>query len=514
MRGTLLCGAVAAFLLLGASHVHGALAWIACVPLVIACGDVGRWPRAAAAGAVFGTVVACVGNVPWVAEAMRQYFTVSLPAAVAASVVLGLTCGAVFGCILGLLIWCALRLPRPWALAAVPAVWVTWETLLASVFPYYPWVSLAATQGHIPALLQVVSIVGQAGLSFALAATGTAVGLGVCVYRRRPALAAGYLLAGIGTLALPAAYGRIRLMTHGPGARSGCLVSAVDARIASADLPRDWVLQRYAAISRRALAGYPSVVVWPESALPGYLETDPILLGDLRRWVHSSGMPLIAGGPRLAWTRGWQRQEFNAAFEIRPDGPLQVYDKRQLVPFAEYWPRLLGRRRPAWLAAQDAVAGRRPAIFAAGTCRLGVLICFEADHPLLARELAEAGAASLLVLSNDAHLPPAAVSLELIQARLRAVETGLPVVRAANDGASIAYDAFGRVLETPIGGVLTVRLPPPIWVIAPRGAPVFVGLCWLATALIVARAAWRHSGSAVGQKAPKLSVTGPESPLS
>src|SRR6185295_13359696 len=101
------------------------------------------------------------------------------------------------------------------------------------------------------------------------------------------------------------------------------------------------------------------------------------------------------------------------------------------VPFAERWPALLGAP-PASLGVVEAGSGATLFRLAPDT-PFGVLICFEITAPDGARELAQRGARFLVNLTNDAwfaaapHLPWAAV---------RAVETGVPVVRAANHGVS------------------------------------------------------------------------------
>ncbi|MEW6269689.1 MAG: nitrilase-related carbon-nitrogen hydrolase, partial [Thermodesulfobacteriota bacterium] len=113
----------------------------------------------------------------------------------------------------------------------------------------------------------------------------------------------------------------------------------------------------------------------------------------------------------------------------------------------------------------------------AGRCALGVMICFEAERPDLARELAASGADALVIASNDAPLPHRAVGAEVAQARLRALETGLPVLRVANGGESLAIDRYGRVTARGDGVValragVTPRLAP-----ATYASRLLLGLC-------------------------------------
>jgi apolipoprotein N-acyltransferase len=213
-------------------------------------------------------------------------------------------------------------------------------------------------------------------------------------------------------------------------------------------------------------------VVWPESALP----VSPLVDGELRRRLHRLaaewGVVLISGGPRLVWTGGWQPRVFNSVFRVAAAGPVEHYDKRRLVPFAEYWPAV-GVPRPGWLPAEETEPGRRARLFTAGSCRLAVLVCFEGHDAGLARQSALAGADALLVLSNDAHLPPAASRLEVAQLRLRAVETGLSVVRAANHGPSAVIDGRGRLLDSSSAGSLVAGIAAP-----PATAPALRWAWW------------------------------------
>jgi len=174
MTGAILGGLTAALLLLGAGHVHGLLAWAVCAPLIVVCG--GGVARAGGAGAVFGIAVTVGGHASWVGAAGERYFGLPPVLAIGAAGTLAVPCGALFGALLGVALHCAERWPVPWSILMVGAVWAAWEASILAVFPYYPWASLAATQADTPLLLQVASVAGQGGLSFAIAAAGAAFG--------------------------------------------------------------------------------------------------------------------------------------------------------------------------------------------------------------------------------------------------------------------------------------------------------------------------------------------------
>jgi apolipoprotein N-acyltransferase len=207
----------------------------------------------------------------------------------------------------------------------------------------------------------------------------------------------------------------------------------------------------------------PDLVVWPETAIPfllNHIDDDLSLLSDAAR-----GAPLVFGIQR----RDAERRAFNSLVVMGPGGQVQsVYDKRHLVPFGEYMPgaRLLGQMGATGLARNLGVgftAGSEPGpVHLSGIGKAIPLICYEG---IFAEEVTDSGdrARLLLLITNDAWFGQAAGPRQhLAQARLRAIEQGLPMVRVANTGISAMIDPQGRIAASlPLGvdGALDVRLP-------------------------------------------------------
>ena len=198
------------------------------------------------------------------------------------------------------------------------------------------------------------------------------------------------------------------------------------------------------------LAGPGQVVVTPESF---FAEPPPQtaegVWADLLRQVEHSGVTLLLGMPHALRDETGLRI-INTALQLAP-GRASIYGKRRLVPAGEYlpWPSLMG-----WIDGQAfgrSLDGPRPApdalvqplLIAARVT--GVLICHEMSFALEAAERA-AGAEWLVVLSEDGWIDHPAYRQQMVSlARLRAMETGLPLLRVANGGPTLLALPDGQV---------------------------------------------------------------------
>lgn len=150
-----------------------------------------------------------------------------------------------------------------------------------------------------------------------------------------------------------------------------------------------------------------------------------------------------------------------------------VYIKRHLVPFGEYVPMrkffmiVFPPLAEIGMLSEDLTEGDKSEIFTIehnGTkINLGGLICFDSIYESLAYDSAKEGADILCVSTNDSWFEDSrAVYMHCDQSRLRAIETGLPVVRAANTGISAIISANGEVIESIpplVEGYLVLNIP-------------------------------------------------------
>jgi apolipoprotein N-acyltransferase len=246
------------------------------------------------------------------------------------------------------------------------------------------------------------------------------------------------LATGLAIAISAAGFGALRLAAVPPGeAGTGIELGLVDVGVTAASARS---LDAYLAASRRG-GSSPSALVWPESALPTDIERDRAAWGEIARFLDATGATLIAGGPGSSLRADGQLARFNSVHVLRPAQGLRSSHKRRLVPFAERWPALLGAP-PA--AVGELAAGGELSVLDMGGRLFGVLICFEITDGQGARTLARDGAAFILNPTNDAWFTGAAPHFPW--AVIRAVESGVPVVRAANAGVSAVIDRYGRAL--------------------------------------------------------------------
>lgn len=154
-------------------------------------------------------------------------------------------------------------------------------------------------------------------------------------------------------------------------------------------------------------------------------------------------------GVEASWCDGQSSVKvYNAALAFTPGKAIpEKYGKQVLVPMGEYIPYDWCRRLLASYGIYDSFsAGEKPGVFF-GPVPLGVSICMEELYGNLVRQEVQEGAHVLLNLSNDAWFPSSKLGWQhFYHGRIRAVENGVPLVRACNMGVSCGVDSLGRIL--------------------------------------------------------------------
>jgi apolipoprotein N-acyltransferase len=413
----------------------------------------------------------------WISNALLvdiKTFGWLLPIAVPA-VPAGLAVFLAFGVALAGMLWTrgAMRIVAL-AIALTVAEWVR-----GHVFSGFPWNALGYALTSPLELAQSASVFGLWGLTFlvVLICASPAALIDARSDTPRPWL---IVLAAAGALLGLAAFGAARL-SQTPTA----FVDAVELRIMQPNLPQDekfnystkaQVLNHYAKLSAMPSTAHPgglaeiTHLIWPESAFPFYLNQEANALSEIGELLPQ-GTTLITGGDRITEPQASTPRIYNSIYVIDHHAAvLAVYDKLHLVPFGEYLPLqpLLERFGIVQLTKIEggfATGAARTMLAVPGAPPMLPLICYEVIFP---GEAVPAGErpAWLLNVTNDGWFGNSSGPYQhLQQARVRAIEEGLPLVRAANTGISAVIDPVGRLIASlPLGseGVLDARLPQPL----------------------------------------------------
>jgi apolipoprotein N-acyltransferase len=188
--------------------------------------------------------------------------------------------------------------------------------------------------------------------------------------------------------------------------------------------------------------------VWPETAVPFFFQNRSKFALGIISLAEESKAALIFGSPAYKRQQGAVRY-YNRAYLIAPDTrDILYYDKIHLVPFGEYVPfkKYLPFIHRLVEAAGDFASGEKSKALKAGDLSSGILICFEAIFPELARALARDGANILVNITNDAWFGRTSAPYQhLSMAVFRAIENHRPMIRAANTGFSAFITPTGAI---------------------------------------------------------------------
>lgn len=395
------------------------------------------------------------------------------------------------------------------------------EWLRGTIFTGFPWNPLGMALGGTLVTAQAASVVGLDGLTMIaipLFAAPATLADGVNRLSWRPTLVA--CACGMGLVA----FGALRLNEGRPAMVPGVVVRIMQPGLRPDDKFRpenkDEILAHYFALSRQddAAKGIKlsdvTLLVWPESAFPFILNRDPDALSEIGALLPPK-TTLVTGAAReedLPETRDEPaRSKYYNAIEVIASGGtvLDSYDKIHLVPFGEYLPfegllRKLGLRNFVAIPGGFAAGAHRRALAIPGLPSASPLICYEAIFPgAVLPDVGSKRAQLLLNVTNDGWFGvTAGPSQHFEEARLRTIEEGLPMIRAAATGISAIIDPYGRVLDSlPLGGEGIIDGPLPKSIPVPLFAR-FSGFirCVIALIMLLTMLVQRHWTSIAASK--------------
>ena len=443
--------------------------------------------RAAWRGWLFGFALFLVG-VYWLTISMHQFGGLPLPLAVAALVLFAAAMGlyaalaaALTALVCGRRGGVAERAPRQVLNAAIWAsAWTLCEWLRTTLFTGFPWLNIgyAHAEGMFTGWAPMVGVHGLAWLAAFSSGAIALMARAKDTPHDRAAAAAIALALGGGLLGIA--------WTHIAWVRSEGAPMIV--RLVQTGTPQSQKFDparfqavldkdlRLAGLPPKAPADAPALVVLPETAMPAFQDNIPEAVWERWRAVaRGLDVPILMGMPLRRATPEGERLTNGALVVVPADTGRATpdlawhYDKRHLVPFGEFVPpgfRWFVDAMHIPLGDFDRGAARQPPL-QAGSQHFAVDICYEdtfgAEIAASVRPGPSGNSPGVLVnLSNLAWFGNTwALRQHLWIARLRALETGRPMIRATNTGVTAAIDPLGRVraaLDPQSPGVLDVEI--------------------------------------------------------
>jgi apolipoprotein N-acyltransferase len=415
---------------------------------------------------------------------------------------------AVFPAIAAGLAWRArrARIDAGWVLL-FGAAWTLSEWLRSWVFTGYAWDPLGVIWVPVQPVAMLAAWIGTYALS---GLTVVLAGSLLLFASRRRAIVAGVVLFALGTVAQQLSY-RPDPTPAAPDAPRLVVVQPNVPQDQRGESDQDMMLARLTRLSGRPGAA-PRLVLWPEGVMRNLLEAD------YPTWVYGATSPdatrarlAAVLGPRDALMTGGDALRFDGNGDVSAatnsvfvlDARRRIlarYDKAHLVPYGEYLP-MPWLLKPLGLARlvpgdMDFLPGPGPrTLDVPGFGAIGVQVCYEI---IFSGELVDRTRRPRLIFnpSNDAWFGSWGSPQFLAQGRMRAIEEGLPLVRATPNGISAVVAADGTVLATVpryVAGAITVPIPsaaaPTLFSRLGNGAALIVGLLLVAGGVAIRRRA-------------------------
>lgn len=350
-------------------------------------------------------------------------------------------------------------------------LWTASELFWGSGPLALPWNPLGIIWANFDPLIQIVSVIGIYGLTLATALLISIPTLFRKYQFRTPQIAFVSIM-GLSFISA-SSWGLLRPDNIAVKHRSNPSL----VRIVQPNVPQelDWQPEKAGkqfydliALTATPAEKKPDIIIWPESALPLLLDEDATARNVVAETIAPNGQ-LISGSLRRVFTKGEKVKIYNSLIVVGADASVKaIYDKFHLVPFGEYLPlRAIIPASITKITSGETDFSRGPGLDIIRSDPMPAfspLICFEGIFSGQVVVKGQERPEWLLNITNDAWFGKSSGPYQHLQlARMRSIEEGLPLVRAANTGISAVYDAFGRQVNLKgLGekGVLDVYLPP------------------------------------------------------
>ena len=332
------------------------------------------------------------------------------------------------------------------------ALWAIFEWSQTLFWFGVPWGRLAIGQTKLLVGVQSASLFGSHFVTFLIVAVNFFAAYAILYAEKRRLFAC--VAASI--FVVNAALGGVLMILERDASKT-VSIAAVQGNISSKE---KWDLEMgekifsvYADYTEEAAQAGADIVVWPETTLPYNVDDMPYKIRRVEKMAEKYQVTILVG----AFNYDDEGNELNSIIAVLPDGTHHetVYSKRHIVPFGEYVPLrdvfelLIPQITDLSMREVDLTAGDGANIIMLDEASVGSLICFDSIYDELARDSVKSGAEILAISTNDSwFMDSAALDMHNAQAKLRAIENGRCVVRAANTGISSMITPTGEVISS------------------------------------------------------------------
>lgn len=426
----------------------GLIAWIALIPLFWATKDAISFKQGLLLGFIAG-MICHIGLIYWITYVVVNYGY--LP------VYLGIILMLLLACYLS--IYTALFavgivfFRRKFALYFIaPVLWLCLEYCKSNLFTGFPWENLGYSQFQNIYLIQIADITGVFGLSFLIVLVNAAL---FEVFNKKSkkeffALAVViFISAGIFIYGLNRAQQVDRVLQNAAEMEVSLVQGNLDQSIKWNEDYQKKTIDIYEQLSLQKAAAGGGLIIWPETAVPFNYQDVNNFQKRVRDISWKTKSWFIFGSTSYEKSK-LGTDYYNSAYLLSPSGEIKgKYDKVHLVPYGEYVPlrNIFPFIRKLTAGMGDFSTGTGYYPLNMDNKKVGVLICYEGILPFAARKYKKRGAELLVNITNDAWFGATSAPFQhFSMSVLRAVETRLYLVRAANTGISAIVDPKGKVV--------------------------------------------------------------------
>ncbi|MCX7990776.1 MAG: apolipoprotein N-acyltransferase [Proteobacteria bacterium] len=393
----------------------------------------------------------------WITYVLNNYGNIMLPISVSLMIILCMYLALYYGVFFKLFFLLRNKIPKAILPLIMAVIFIFLEFIRSKILSGFPWMLLGYTQHKFTPLIQIANLSGVYGVSFIVIFFNLALS-NLFLERNKKSLF--NFAVAVSIIIIAGFYGiyRIQFVKRQLENKKPLTVSVIQGNI---DQSQKWekslqknIIDKYILLTEKELVKKPSIVVWPETALPFIYGNNIELTEYLKNFLSNKNFYLFTGFPYYDFGEDGKIYYTNSAGIFYKGELLDKYHKTHLVPFGEYVPmkKILFFVEKLVTAAGDFLAGNELKTLSVKDLKIGSLICYESIFPEISKEYKLKGANILINVTNDAWFGKSSAPYQhFAMSKFRAIENNLFLIRSANTGISGIISPAGEVLfSTPI----------------------------------------------------------------